>query len=168
MTTLTQITNAPVSISITVEKDVCRYAVQQIEQHIRTYHARIQERIDMYDYEEARSIRKYLRTYWKELVPPNEGEINYWGYALRSMIHNFYYKNYGHLSWDMLRSLMIKIKEQIDAEWEYRQELEDDEWLEELYEEFHPDKVLSKIRIPTKDPRVAKVESATGQQGGTA
>jgi len=158
-------------LTINIEGDVCRYAVQEIETHIRTYHARIAERIEMYDYAEARSIRTYLRNYWKELLPENIGQIYYWPYALRELIRNFYVKAYApNLSDSLWRTLRRKIDDMIDSQWEYRQALEDDGWLEDLYEEFHPDKVLSKIRIPRKDPREqgTKVESAAAQQTGTA
>jgi hypothetical protein len=171
MTTLDTPIIAPPLLTINIEGDICRYAVQQIETHIRTYHARIAERIEIYDYKEARSIRTYLRNYWKELLPANRGEIYYWPYALREMIRNFYTKSYADtLSYSLWITLRRKIDDMIDAQWEYREELHDDSWLEDLYEEFHPDKVLSKIRIPRKDPREqgTKVESAAAQQTGTA
>jgi hypothetical protein len=171
MTTLDTPIFAPPLLTINIEGDVCRYAVQQIETHIRTYFARIRERMEMYDFKEARSVRMYLRNYWKELLPANRGELNYWGYALRQLIRNFYTKSYAYtLPTSLWITLLRKIDAQIDAQWEYREQLEQDSWLEDLYEEFHPDKVLSKIRIPRKDPREqgTKVESVQGQQTGTA
>jgi hypothetical protein len=168
MTTLNQ--TAPVTLAYTLEGDICRYAVQQIEEHIRAHHERFLWRIEMYDFQEARSIRKYLRNYWKEILPANRGEIHYWPYALREMIRRFYTKTYHHLPLSALRSIRQQVDAALIAQWEYLETLEDDGWLEDLYEEFHPDKVLSKIRIPTKDPREqgTKVESAAGQQTGTA
>jgi hypothetical protein len=166
MTTLDTPILAPPILTINIEADICRYATQTIENHIRTLYQRMREEIEKHNYAEARSTRMYLRNYWKDLVPENRGEINYWVYALREMIRRFYVRNYGRGMPEYLwMPLRRKIDNMIDAQWEYREELHDDSWLEELYEEFHPDKVLSKIRIPRKDPREqgTKVESAAGQ-----
>ena len=149
---------APVTVSVKLEGDVVKYACQEVESHIRMMVRRMRERIEMYDYAEARSIRKYLRAYWSDLLAgggdPNLTDATYnWAFRLRRLVYNFYLKMFNRYDWNNLRLLMTQVDQQMDKSWQYMDELDADDWLKDLYDEFHPDKVLSKIRIPRQDPR---------------
>ena len=159
---------AVVSASCDYTGDWIEQFVTDFEADLKEYWRHMNQYIENKSYGQARISRDYIRACWKPLIDvytmerfmrasyePATGELPLWSiYTLRQMMEYYWRsKLSSSINWEHRRQLSRYCFDNI-AVFFRLEELDDDDWLQDLWEEYGLKK-LKKLRIPTKEPAPA-------------